>query len=908
MADSNAIAPSENLIRLQSLCRRLSGEVPDTKRQLSGRANGVGHSDQLLNVVADILTELTKADGVTDSELVKSGVVGCLLDYFSVGHLSVEDASNTANLERIREQATKRLNAFLELSLPSNYDGNEAPLAKLCLRLQGALNAVERFSLRRIPSRLYDPRPRFPAVSTTLSLAPPFQLRFSRGEGETDALRDYSSLILYIDPLDQLTSVEAHLWPRVFKGDHHKRSQMQSCSASTSKRPVQPNADDDSDDEVEEEPVIKVYDIYSERIGESSSSAPQETDSGLVAEISDTSNALHSNVSRPKLNFFINGEKLERELTLYQEIYNAQATDEERRQCNLTGLPFPPTPQLLELWNPVHTITYKRADNPDEGRNSVLDTILRRKILTGLDKSEPAYEILLLLRVLESLNDLSHRFRTQTARNSFAEGKISSLDSLTVTSAPVVPKETFLSENLDAKFALIMQSGEFGEMPPWCVGLVKACRFLFRLDTRKDYFYEEYTNLPNLREGNMPDIRVAHQVVSRDSLFKDTVEAMQIYSGTDIFVEVTFAGEPAQGPGVTVEYYTLLGQEFQKVGLNMWRENPNNETPDEQQENKQGQFVNAPCGLFPRPYPPGTDASKGSQFSKVLFHFHLLGQVMAKALKDGRILDLPLSQPFYKLILGQELDLFDIKFLDPELYTYLQEMQAIVLRKRFLESMPSDNREEISKLNYRGASIEDLCLDFTLPGHPDYELKPDGSNISVDMDNLEEYISLIVDVTTKTGIRTQMKVFLAAFDKALPIEHLQMFDEHELDSIISGVSHHSWTVEQLADDIVLNQFTRDDTTIVNLFEAMVKFTPEEQRKFLQFVTGSPRLPIGGLTALNPRLAVVKKVRVGISPDSELPTSNTCFNLLKLPAYSTKELLLERLAVIMTHGLDRYEFS
>ena len=65
-------------------------------------------------------------------------------------------------------------------------------------------------------------------------------------------------------------------------------------------------------------------------------------------------------------------------------------------------------------------------------------------------------------------------------------------------------------------------------------------------------------------------------------------------------------------------------------------------------------FVQVPLvGLFPRPWPPNTDSSISSQFSKVLDNFHLLGRVMAKALQDGRLLDLPFSTAFYKLILGE---------------------------------------------------------------------------------------------------------------------------------------------------------------------------------------------------------------------------------------------------------------
>lgn len=40
---------------------------------------------------------------------------------------------------------------------------------------------------------------------------------------------------------------------------------------------------------------------------------------------------------------------------------------------------------------------------------------------------------------------------------------------------------------------------------------------------------------------------------------------------------------------------------------------------------------------------------------------------------------------------------------------------------------------------------------------------------------------------------------------------------------------------------------------------MLEFDLEQQRAFLQFVTGAPRLPNGGLASLNPKLTIVRKV-------------------------------------------------
>lgn len=48
-------------------------------------------------------------------------------------------------------------------------------------------------------------------------------------------------------------------------------------------------------------------------------------------------------------------------------------------------------------------------------------------------------------------------------------------------------------------------------------------------------------------------------------------------------------------------------------------------------------------------------------------HFRLLGRVVAKALQDCRLLDLPLCPLLYRLALGRRVDLFDVRRVDPQL-------------------------------------------------------------------------------------------------------------------------------------------------------------------------------------------------------------------------------------------------
>ena len=80
---------------------------------------------------------------------------------------------------------------------------------------------------------------------------------------------------------------------------------------------------------------------------------------------------------------------------------------------------------------------------------------------------------------------------------------------------------------------------------------------------------------------------------------------------------------------------------------------------------------------------------------------------------------------------------------------------------------------------------------------------------------------------------------------------------------------------------------------------MVGMSGDERKSFLQFTTGCSSLPPGGLVNLQPRLTVVRKVD---GNDSSYPSVNTCVHYLKLPDYSSEELLRERLlAATMEKG-------
>lgn len=88
----------------------------------------------------------------------------------------------------------------------------------------------------------------------------------------------------------------------------------------------------------------------------------------------------------------------------------------------------------------------------------------------------------------------------------------------------------------------------------------------------------------------------------------------------------------------------------------------------------------------------------------------------------------------------------------------------------------------------------------------------------------------------------------------------------------------------------------NETTIIKDFWSIVHLLEiEDKRKLLQFATGSDRVPLGGFSRL--KLVIARN-----GPDSDrLPTAHTCFNVLLLPEYSSKEKLKDRLVKAINYS-------
>ncbi len=83
-----------------------------------------------------------------------------------------------------------------------------------------------------------------------------------------------------------------------------------------------------------------------------------------------------------------------------------------------------------------------------------------------------------------------------------------------------------------------------------------------------------------------------------------------------------------------------------------------------------------------------------------------------------------------------------------------------------------------------------------------------------------------------------------------------------------------------------------DKNVKRLWKVLAEMTPENKMRFLKFCTSCSRPPIMGFQELTPPFTLQL---LPIAHDSErLPTAQTCFNMLRLPTYSSHEVLKTKL--------------
>ncbi|KAG0045276.1 Ubiquitin fusion degradation protein 4 [Gryganskiella cystojenkinii] len=629
----------------------------------------------------------------------------------------------------------------------------------------------------------------------------------------------------------------------------------------------------------------------------------------LSAATSSTKSKMAPESSTPwHIQFSLHGTPLNTDMTVYGAIH-----DYERKNSRGSSA-------HRSFWSSVYPINYKRVDTPVPEQpmpavnhdDEAVDLTLTSKMPKELSQQADYSPILGLLRVLHGINEDWSRF--YGADDQLPSGTVQTLDALEFINSKISAK---VSRQLEEPLIVASSS-----LPNWTVGLAKGFPFLFPFETRYTYlqstsfgFSRSLMRWQNQQQRNgQADQRDDSQTflgrvqrqkvrISRQKALESAVRVMELYGSHRAMLEVEYFEEVGTGLGPTLEFYSVVSKEFCKKSLKLWRYGDSESLTE---------YVSAPQGLFPRPM--ASSGTLDENDKKILQLFKSLGQFIAKAMLDSRIIDVPLSVLFVSQLQGRCLkpSLQLVKTIDPVLAMSLQSLQGFVKEKKRIYglNLPSKERERaLSNIDLDGTKLEDMSLDFTLPGYPEIKLKVGGDSIPVTIYNIDEYIQLTLEMTMGCGVETQVAAFKSGFNCVFSIQDLAGFRSEELVRLF-GSGEEDWSFETLVDCVKADHgFTSESRAVRNLLRVMSEFTREERRQFLQFITGSPKLPIGGFKNLHPAFTVVcKPFEAPLKADDYLPSVMTCANYLKMPDYSCKEVTLAKFKMASEEGQGSFHLS
>ena len=106
------------------------------------------------------------------------------------------------------------------------------------------------------------------------------------------------------------------------------------------------------------------------------------------------------------------------------------------------------------------------------------------------------------------------------------------------------------------------------------------------------------------------------------------------------------------------------------------------------------------------------------------------------------------------------------------------------------------------------------------------DLVPGGSNIAVTDENKHEYVRLISRHRMTTGIKSQIEAFLEGFHELVSPDLISLFNEKELELLISGLPEID--LADLEANTDYNNFKASEPQVVWFWNVMKTLTHEEK--------------------------------------------------------------------------------
>ncbi|KAI9223618.1 hypothetical protein BC828DRAFT_402976 [Blastocladiella britannica] len=257
-----------------------------------------------------------------------------------------------------------------------------------------------------------------------------------------------------------------------------------------------------------------------------------------------------------------------------------------------------------------------------------------------------------------------------------------------------------------------------------------------------------------------------------------------------------------------------------------------------------------------------------------LNYFKFIGRIVGLAIFHRRFLDAFFVVAFYKNILKKKVSLADMESIDADFH-------------RSLVWMIDNDITDVLDLTM---STEDSRFGEVVI----VDLIPGGRDIPVTETNKREYVDRITEWRIAKRVEEQSLAFRSGLFEFVPEDLITVFDERELELLIGGLAEID--MDDWKKNTDYRGFSESDEVVGWFWKCVGAWDNEKRARFLQFATGTSRIPVNGFKDLQgsdgPRRFCIEKA----GEDGALPKAHTCFNRIDLPPYKSYETLVSKLSL------------
>ena len=187
------------------------------------------------------------------------------------------------------------------------------------------------------------------------------------------------------------------------------------------------------------------------------------------------------------------------------------------------------------------------------------------------------------------------------------------------------------------------------------------------------------------------------------------------------------------------------------------------------------------------------------------------------------------------------------------------------------------------------------------------DLIPNGRKIQVTEDNKESYVKEVCQHRMTTSIQEQINAYLDGFHELVKPNLISIFNAKELELLISGLP--DIDVLDLRKNTEYQGYKISDKEISWFWNIIFSLSRSQKAAFLQFVTGSSKVPLAGFAELQGMRGIQKfSIHKASGSRTALMSAHTCFNALDLPHYESEEIMKQKLLLAIEEGNGGFLFA